>query len=318
MPKTIKEERLRWVLPIYNKEVKLKDAAKVCPYSQRSLERWISLYKKYGEEELIPKSTRPKTNPKETSIRVKERVIELRKEKKECALKIKWDLKDENINIHERTVGKILKTEGLVRKYRIKRVKYKYIRSELKPGEIIEIDVKYVPGKVANKQYYQYTAIDLSSRWRHMEIYDEQSNCHSVKFLEKIIRKAPFEIRAVKTDNHSTFTNRYTGYLKSADPFNPKLHYLDKFCAKNKIIHYLIDPGKPAQNGTVERSHGSDQRRLYSREKFASIDELKYRVRLWNMYYNDLRHCSLNGKSPNQFLENYNLIKIQRPTKECA
>jgi len=39
MPKTIKEGRLRWVLPIYNKEIKLKDVAKVCPYSQRSLER---------------------------------------------------------------------------------------------------------------------------------------------------------------------------------------------------------------------------------------------------------------------------------------
>jgi len=46
MPKTIKEERLRWILPIYNKEIKLKDAAKVCPYSQRSLERRLALLKK--------------------------------------------------------------------------------------------------------------------------------------------------------------------------------------------------------------------------------------------------------------------------------
>jgi len=28
MPKTIKEERLRWILPIFNKEIRLKDAAK--------------------------------------------------------------------------------------------------------------------------------------------------------------------------------------------------------------------------------------------------------------------------------------------------
>jgi len=39
MAKTIKEERLRWVLPIVKKEVKLVRAAKVCPYSKRSLER---------------------------------------------------------------------------------------------------------------------------------------------------------------------------------------------------------------------------------------------------------------------------------------
>jgi transposase InsO family protein len=313
MPKTIKEERLRWVLPIYKKEVRLVDVAKVCPHSKRSLERWLSNYRKYGEDGLIPKSTRPKTNPNETPIRTKERIIEIRKEKKECALKIKWDLEDEGIFTHERTVGKILKNEGLVKKYRVKRVKYKYIRSELKPGEVVEIDVKYVPGKLKGRQYYQYTAIDLSSRWRHLEIYDDQTNYHSVKFLKKVIKKAPFEIKAIKTDNHSTFTNRYTGYLKSSDPLNPKLHYLDEFCSENNIVHYLIDKGKPAQNGTIERSHGSDQRRLYSQERFNSVDELKYRVRLWNMYYNDLRHISLNKKSPNQFLSSFN--EIQKPTK---
>src|SRR3989304_7480285 len=80
MPKTIQEERLRWVLPIYNKEIKLKDAAAVCPHSQRSLERWLALFKHYGETGLEQKSTRPKTNPKETPIRTKERIIELRKE----------------------------------------------------------------------------------------------------------------------------------------------------------------------------------------------------------------------------------------------
>ena len=74
MPKTIKEERLRWVLPIYNKEIKLSDVVKLCPHSQRSLERWLKMYRGQGEEGLIPKSTRPKTNPNETPIRVKERI----------------------------------------------------------------------------------------------------------------------------------------------------------------------------------------------------------------------------------------------------
>jgi hypothetical protein len=38
MAKTIKEERLRWVLPLYRKEIGIIDAVKVCPYSKRSLE----------------------------------------------------------------------------------------------------------------------------------------------------------------------------------------------------------------------------------------------------------------------------------------
>jgi hypothetical protein len=39
------------------------DVVKVCPYSKRSLERWLSNYRKYGENGLVSKSTRPKTNP---------------------------------------------------------------------------------------------------------------------------------------------------------------------------------------------------------------------------------------------------------------
>lgn len=31
------------------------------------------------------------------------------------------------------------------------------------------------------------------------------------------------------------------------------IHTFDIFCRDQGIIHYLIDPGKPAQNGTVER-----------------------------------------------------------------
>ena len=247
MAKTIKEERLRWVLTIANKEVKLKDVAKVCPHGKRSLERWLTAYKRGGEEALEPKSTKPKTQPKETPIWKKERVVEVRKQTKKCALKIHWQLEKEGILIHERTIGKILKDENLVRKYRVKRIKYKYIKAERKAGELVEIDVKFVPGRIASKRYYQYTAIDTASKWRHMEAYEEQTNFHSILFLQKIIDIFPHKIQAIKTDNGCIFTNRYLGTNRRSDFSFKTLHALDEFCAKHNIIHYLIDPGKPQQ-----------------------------------------------------------------------
>lgn len=315
MPKTIKEERLRWVLPILSKEVKLKDVSKVCSHSQRSLERWLSLYRKRGEEGLIPKSTMPKTNPKETSIRTKERIIELRKKTKKCALKLKWQLDKEGVNIHKNTIHKIIKAEGLVKKYRIRKLKYKYIKVPLSSGELAEIDVKYVPETVKDKQYYQFTAIDCATRWRYLKIFNDYSNFSSIRFLEELIMAAPFKIRAVKTDNGSNFTNRYTGYLKSSDPFNPRLHDFDLLCQKYNIIHYLIDPGKPAQNGKVERSHRSDQETFYDRNKFKTLKDLKNKIRIWNIEYNNLEHCGLNGKTPNEMLE---LLTNKKPTNVCV
>lgn len=303
MSKTIKEERLRWVVPIYQKQIKLVDAVKVCPYSQRSLERWLSAYRRYGEAGLEPKSTKPRSNPNETSIRIKERIIELRKETKLAAIKLHWKLEKENIKIDARTIGKILKNEGLTRKYRIRKTKYKYVKAELRQGELVEIDIKYVPDLISSKQYYQFTAIDCASRWRHMEIYEDYGNSSSIMFLEELIKVAPFRIRAIKTDNGSNFTNRYTGYLKSSDPMNPRLHPFDLLCQKLNIIHYLIDPGKPAQNGKVERSHRTDQEMFYERNRFKTLKELETKIKNWNTQYNNLEHCGLNGKTPNEMLQ---------------
>ncbi len=307
MAKTIKEERLRWVLPIIKKETRLINVAKVCPYSQRSLERWVAAYKQGGEDALEPKSTSPKTSPQETPIWIKEKVIRQRKRTKLCAQKIHWRLAEKNLIVPTRTIGKILKQEGLVRTYRKRKIKYAYIRAERKPGELMEIDIKYVPGRVANKRYYQYTAIDTSSRWRFLQIYEEQSNHHSILFLEEVIRRFPHKIQAVKTDNGFVFTNRYTGTYKREDLSPRQLHAFDKFCAQHGIVHYLIDPGKPAQNGMVERSHRTDQEQFYEQNIFKDLKDLKRKIRVWNIKYNNIMHCGLSGKTPNKFLVEYQL-----------
>lgn len=302
MPKNILEERLRWVLPITNKEKKLKEVLKVFPYSGRTLKRWLHDYKKGGEQSLVPKSTAPKTQPNETPIRIKEEVISLRKKVRLCAKKLHWRLEKQGLVVPVSTIGKILKQEGLTKTYRKRKIKYIYVRATRKPGELIEIDVKYVPGCIAGKRYYQYTAIDTASRWRYLKIYEEQTTQNSILFLQEVMRLFPYPIQAIKTDNGSIFTNYYLGTNKRSDMTVKTLHGLDTFCTKNNIIHYLIDPGKPAQNGTVERSHREDQQKFYERNKFTNFIDLKKKIIIWNEYYNNLEHCGLDGKTPNEML----------------
>lgn len=295
-------ERYQWILPILEKRLNYNETLKVCPHSKRSLERWVATYKKKGIAGLVPESTAPKTQPNETPIRLKEEVIALRKNTGLCAMKLHWRLKKRGIDIHERTVGKIIKNEGLVRKYRVKKIKYKYLRAERKPGELIEIDVKYVPGKIAGKRYFQYTAIDTATRWRYLRIFEEQTTYNSIQFLEDVITRFPHTITGVKTDNGSIFTNYYLGTNKRSDLTVKTVHALDVFCAEHHIVHYLIDPGRPAQNGTVERSHREDQQKFYERNQFRSFTDLKKKIRHWNEYYNNLEHCGLDGKTPNEVL----------------
>jgi len=302
MPNNTQEERYRWIKPILDGDISIKKMIKVCPFSERTIKYWLSRYREQGIAGLAPRSTRPRSQPNELDIRTKERIIEMRKETKLCAKKMNYKLKKEGLEVSDRVIGKIIKTEGLVRKYRTRKLKYKYIKLPLSPGELVEIDIKYVPGRVKNKRYYQYTAIDCASRWRYLEIYEDMGNGSAIAFLHKVMSISPFKIRAIKTDNGTCFTNRYNGYLKSSTPHNPRLHPLDLECQRLNIIHYLIDPGKPAQNGKVERSHRTDQEMFYDRNTFKTIQELERKLKIWNNIYNNLEHCALDGLTPNEAL----------------
>jgi len=312
MPNSTSEEKLRWISPILSRDISIKNMSTVCPFSERTIKYWLSQYREYGEEGLVNRSTRPRTSPKDTSIREKERIIELRHETHLGALKLHYKLVKEGITVHERTIGKILRSEGLVRVYRSRKAKpYKKPVSRLVPGELVEVDIKYVPGRVAGARYYQYTAIDCASRWRYLAIYESPSSTDAIRFLIELVKVAPFRIRAVKTDNGACFTNRYTGYLKSTDTEKPNLHYFDLKCNELTITHYLIDPGKPAQNGKVERSHRTDQEHFYDRNRFVSVDELKEKLNVWNKYYNELEHIALGGLTPNEMLTKLAREKVQ-------
>lgn len=197
----------------------------------------------------------------------------------------------------------------------MKKIKYKYIRAERKPGELVEIDVKYVPGPAVRRQYYQYTAIDTASRWRYLSICDGQSARNAIRFLGDVMKRFPYQIHAVKTDNHSTFTNYYIGSNKRSDMTVKHIHALDIFCRDHGITHYLIDPGKPAQNGTVERSHREDQEKFYEAHAFRDMHDLRRKLKQWNIYYNNLEHCGLQGKTPNEYLKECKLIN---PPNVCA
>lgn len=124
MPKSTQEEKYRWIKPIIDEDITIKSLTKVCPFSERALKYWLANFRRNGMAGLENKSTRPKSQPGETPIRIKERIIELRQDTKLCAKKLNYKLAKENIVVSDRLIGKIIKTEGLVRKYRIRKLKY--------------------------------------------------------------------------------------------------------------------------------------------------------------------------------------------------
>lgn len=307
MPESKQFARFQWIKPILDKQLSIIEVSKVCPFSVRAINYWLSKYQEFGFEGLLDKPTRPHNSPNKTTPEVVKRILEIRDSDFLGGKKIFWQLEKENIIIGERTVNYILKREGRSRVYRKKREYIVRHKNNYRPGEMLEVDIKYGIHFGFGRWWYQYSAIDIASKWRFLKGYPNQENNYTLDFVSSLLKRAEdlFNVLAIKTDNGSVLTNRLTGYSKSSDPLNPRLHPLDEFLRARNINHFLIEPGHPQQNGCIERSHRTDQEYFYDRltQRPQTIEEYNYKLRLWNNWYNDLPHCSLNGLSPNQFLK---------------
>ena len=81
-------------------------------------------------------------------------------------------------------------------------------------------------------------------------------------------------------------------------------HQLDCWCKKNKITLVFIQPGKPMQNGFIERLNGFMRRELLNAFVFTTLAEVRNKVEEWVLDYNHYRpHKALGYTSPVVFRE---------------
>jgi len=111
---------------------------------------------------------------------------------------------------------------------------------DYKPG-FIHIDVKYLPRMPDEKErQYLFVAIDRATRWVHLEIYSHKTAVNAASFLAEVIKRAPFKIYKLLTDNGKEFTDKlFTGNKERVPTGN---HVFDKACSKRSIEHRLIKP----------------------------------------------------------------------------
>lgn len=302
----IASERERWLKLHLEGGLTMVELARRSGFARSTLYLWMAAYEKEGFAGLVEKSRAHRSHPHATSA---EKVALIRSIRSETptpgAERIMLRMqKRHGIAMEWRTIHKVLKREGLVRTRKRLKKNPKPIPKATVPGELVQIDLVYAR-KYKGKWLYQFTAIDCASRWRFAWVTQEQSNRTAIIFLHKLITEVPFHIAAVQTDNGSIFTNYYTGYRKSADPLSPRLHIFDRVCKEKGIVHFLIDPGKPAQNGKVERSHRTDREEFWNDARFRTITDLKKQHAAHMLRYNTEReHLALGGKTPSEFLTN--------------
>lgn len=174
----------------------------------------------------------------------------------------------------------------MIIRHRRKRAKSKLFNQAKNPGDLIQIDTKFLP-----KKKYQYTAIDVVSKWRFVEAYPRLTQENSIDFVNKLLlkaRKKGIKIDLTQTDNGHEFQEKFRKHLISLS-----------------VKHQYTWIHTPDQNGVVERSHRTDEEEFYQETEidYTDLEDINNKLKTWLEYYNTKRlHFSLNYLTPEEYL----------------
>ena len=164
-------------------------------------------------QSLADKSHKPHHHPNEHTSDELKLIENMRKRNPNAGLVVFWvKLRQRGYTRSVTGLYRILRKQGQMT---VKPPNPKYIHKPyekmLYPGQRVQIDVKVVPtvcivGDAKGQKFYQYTAIDEYSRFRYLEAFEEHSSYSSAVFVEHLIKKFPFKIECVQTDNGQEFT----------------------------------------------------------------------------------------------------------------
>jgi transposase InsO family protein len=180
----------------------------------------------------------------------------------------------------------------------------------LYPGQRGQVDVKFVPASCLEGEaaidggFYQYTFIDEYSRFRCLEAFKEHSTYSSAEFIKHVVKRFPYAIECIKTDNGSEFTNR----LNVSKKGTPTL--FEKTPEQLNIRSKLIKPYLLRHNGKVERSHRKDNEYFYASHKFYSFDDFKKQLAVWEKACNTFPMRPLNWHSPKEVFFSFPECKV--------
>lgn len=316
------KKRLRWLYILYHDQKRNVSTAAMKAGISRP---WMSHLKQLFEHNnkdprcLEPESRAPgNTNnrdriPKETEeliIRIRDGSLNSWGKEKIAVVM----LRDYNIKINHNTVNNYLHKHKRIspkislknskafeeKKYRnsddiLLKVKFRP-PSKLKdyaPGALVEKDMKYLVkpkqehyGKHKDNYFYQFTEKDSFTRIRTLEVSDQQDTATTIACHKEAIKRFPFKVACINTDNGFENNNDFSKELK-----------------KENIFHFYSNRSTPTDNPRVERSHLTDDLEFYLKGNlFNDLTQQKEAVKKWENFYNFERpHQALGYMTPMEF-----------------
>ena len=173
---------------------------------------------------------------------------------------------------------------------------------DYEPG-FVHIDIKYLPRMPdETERKYLFVGIDRATRRVYMEIRASKTAESARSFLKNLIKKAPFMISKILTDNGKEFTDRFR---PSGEREPTGKQAFDQECTGHGIERRLIKPRRPQTNGMVERFNGGIGE-VVRQTKFESSRQLKETLLQYLRIYNHhIPQKNLGHITPVEALKNW-------------
>lgn len=173
---------------------------------------------------------------------------------------------------------------------------------DYEPG-YVHVDVKYLPQMPdEDARRYLFVAIDRATRWVCLELLPDKSARSAKGFLQRLLRKSPFKIQKILTDNGKEFTDRFAA---AGERTPTGRHPFDQVCHAHSIEHRLTKPRHPQTNGMVERFNGRISEVLAT-TRFVSAENLEQTLLRYAALYNQsIPQKALGHIPPLQALKNW-------------
>ncbi len=252
-------------------DISVSEAARTVKKSRKTLYQWIGKYKEGGINALVSGKTGPKSGKtwNRTKPETEAFILDLMRSNPESNI---YDLSlmlPERHRVAPCTIFRIYQRQyQLSVPARMQRKKPTlYIKERV--GQEIQMDCSFPWGY--GTKIVSYDCVDDRSRFALARIYERHTQDNAIAFLHHIIERAPFIIRAVRTDCGREWSTRFS-----------------LACALAGIEHIKNEPYHPEHNGKVEKFHDIYKQRCFYTHlsPYASLDEHNFIVWQWLHWYN--------------------------------
>ena len=257
--------------------------------------KWVGRFQQDGRDGLMDRSSRPRRSPRQVAEPIRQRVVELRRERKAAF----WIARETGLSTA--TVSRILRRARLSRwrdlNPRPPVVRYEHER----PGDLLHLDIKGMTrftevsrradGRLRGKRKHPgfcalHIAIDDRSRVAFTRMLPDQQAGTTIGFLREataFFAERNVQIRALLTDNGSAYRS----------------HRFRAVCDQMQLKHRRTRPYTPRTNGKAERFIQTALREWAYAEHWSSSQERDDQLQPWTDFYNHQRpHGSLDYKPP--------------------